>query len=134
MSSLSSHVGCIDAEVTFANWSYSDNLRELADRSLVSFVKVISEIRRASDLSAYAKHPKLIPYFGLNFKLDLSYGLHAGWAVQGAIGSERKVDASYLGVHVNAVSQLQRKAKRYGVNIVMSEHIYQVIASQNLFG
>jgi hypothetical protein len=60
-----------------------------------SFVKVIAELRRASDLSAYARHPKIIPKFGMDYAVSMGFGLHSGWAIEGAIGSEHKIDASY---------------------------------------
>lgn len=34
----------------------------------------------------------------------MGFGLHYGWAIEGAIGSKMKVDASYLSPHVNMVS------------------------------
>ena len=34
------------------------------------------------------------------YKTKLGFGLHAGWAIEGAIGSNVKVDCSYLGPHM----------------------------------
>lgn len=34
----------------------------------------------------------------------------AGWAIEGAIGSEYKIDASYLSPHVNMASRLEVRA------------------------
>jgi class 3 adenylate cyclase len=31
----------------------------------------------------------------------MGFGLHAGWAIEGAVGSLQKVDATYLSPHVN---------------------------------
>ena len=33
----------------------------------------------------------------------LGFGLHVGWAIEGAIGSNYKIDASYLSPNVNLV-------------------------------
>jgi len=42
-----------------------------------------------------------------NFKVDMGFGLHQGWAIEGAIGSVFKIDASYLSPNVNMASRLE---------------------------
>lgn len=39
--------------------------------------------------------------------IELGYGLHYGWAIEGAIGSSMKIDASYLSPHVNTAARLE---------------------------
>ena len=34
----------------------------------------------------------------------MHFGLHLGWAIEGAIGSKFKIDASYLSPNVNIAS------------------------------
>ena len=46
------------------------------------------------------------------------FGLHHGWAIEGAIGSEHKVDASYLSPHVNMSARLEAATKQFGVSLV----------------
>ncbi len=41
----------------------------------------------------------------------MGYGLHIGWGIEGAIGSEFKIDASYLSPNVNMSSKLEEKSK-----------------------
>jgi class 3 adenylate cyclase len=36
----------------------------------------------------------------------MGFGLHAGWAIEGAVGSTYKVDATYLSPHVNMAARL----------------------------
>ena len=50
----------------------------------------------------------------------MGFGLHFGWAVEGAIGSHLKVDVSYLSPHVNAAARLEAATKQYGVKTLMS--------------
>ena len=45
------------------------------------------------------------------FKVYLGLGLHLGWAIEGAIGSEYKIDASYLSPNVNLASRLEYATK-----------------------
>jgi len=108
----------------------SDKMQELADRALVAFIKVISEIRRASDLAAYAKHPKIIPKFGVTYKVRLDFGLHCGWSIEGAIGSKHKIDASYLSPHVNIAARVMSIARMYGVDLLFTDAIAELLSSK----
>jgi len=51
--------------------------------------------------------------------------LHLGWAIEGAIGSQYKIDASYLSPHVNLASRLEAATKQYGVPLLISEQIHR---------
>jgi len=42
-----------------------------------------------------------------DFKVRMGFGLHMGWAIEGAIGSEFKIDASYLSPNVNLAAWLE---------------------------
>ncbi|KAF4641681.1 adenylate and guanylate cyclase catalytic domain-containing protein [Toxoplasma gondii] len=57
-------------------------VKELCNRSLFSFLKILAEFGRASDLATYAKHPKIIPRFGAGYNVHINLGLHCGWAIQ----------------------------------------------------
>lgn len=50
----------------------------------------------------------------------MGFGLHVGWAIEGAIGSEFKIDASYLSPNVNMASRLEAATKQFGVNLLIS--------------
>merc|ERR1719421_105244 len=108
----------------------SDKMQELTDRSLVAFIKVVSEIRRAADLAAYAKHPKIIPKFGMSYKVRMTFSLHAGWGIEGAIGSKHKIDASYLSPSVNMAARVQEITSVYGVELLFTDAIYACLSSR----
>ena len=55
------------------------------------------------------------------YKLDMGFGLHVGWAIEGAIGSRTKIDASYLSPHVNITARLETATFQYGVTLLLSE-------------
>lgn len=48
-----------------------------------------------------------------------------GWAIEGAIGSDYKIDASYLSPHVNIASRLEAATKQYGVPLLISEQLHR---------
>lgn len=50
----------------------------------------------------------------------MGFGIHMGWAIEGAIGSEYKIDASYLSPNVNMAARLEAASRQYGVPILIS--------------
>lgn len=57
----------------------------------------------------------------------MGFGLHVGWAIEGAIGSEYKIDASYLSPNVNMASRLEAATKQFGVPFLISEDLYEIM-------
>ena len=55
------------------------------------------------------------------FQVRMGFGLHAGWAIEGAVGSLQKVDATYLSPHVNMAARLETSSKQYGVPLLASQ-------------
>ena len=41
----------------------------------------------------------------------MGFGLNLGWAIEGAIGSTYKIDASYLSPNVNLAARLEAACK-----------------------
>lgn len=58
----------------------------------------------------------------------MGFGLHVGWAIEGAIGSEYKIDASYLSPNVNMASRLEAATKQFGSSILMSEDFVRILS------
>ena len=62
------------------------------------------------------------------FSVDMIFGMDAGWAVEGAVGSEFKVDATYLSPHVNMASRMMSACKQFGVTILLSQAIEELFS------
>lgn len=91
----------------------------VADLALFSFIKVVSKINKHKNILAYRENELLcgrIP----NYSVVMGFGLHVGWAIEGAIGSSFKIDASYLSPNVNLASRLEAACKQYGVSVLFS--------------
>lgn len=58
----------------------------------------------------------------------MNFGLHIGWAIEGAIGSNHKIDASYLSPNVNLASRLEAASKQYGIPMLISGQIYSKLS------
>jgi class 3 adenylate cyclase len=64
------------------------------------------------------------------YQVRMEYGLHCGWAIEGAIGSEFKIDASYLSQNVSICTQLQAAAKQFGLSYLISGTVYALCSRQ----
>ena len=108
-----------------------DEICKLADQALYAFCKTVVELNRYAtficnfSVAATARLYKRFP----NYSVRIGSGLHVGWAIEGAIGSNRKIDASYLSPHVNMTEFLESSTKAYGVPLLMSEPFYKLLSS-----
>jgi class 3 adenylate cyclase len=99
-----------------------------ADMALFSFIKILAKINKLTPILNYRKDPALqerIP----NYTVQMGFGLHQGWAIEGAIGSFFKIDASYLSPNVNMASRLEYATKQYGVPILVSGPFQQICST-----
>jgi len=101
-------------------------VQQLADMALISFLKIISGIKKSRKLLRYKENAALnarIP----NYSIKMGFGLHVGWAIEGAIGSFYKIDASYLSPNVNMASRLEAATKQFGVQLLISGQLFIVL-------
>lgn len=63
-----------------------------------------------------------------NYSVKMGFGLHVGWAIEGAIGSFYKIDASYLSPNVNMASRLEAATKQFGVPLLISGQLYNIMS------
>mmetsp|Transcript_2524 Transcript_2524/g.2328 ORF Transcript_2524/g.2328 Transcript_2524/m.2328 type:complete len:180 (+) Transcript_2524:508-1047(+) len=75
----------------------------------------------------YRNHGRLIKRMP-NYAVKMGFGLHVGWSIEGAIGSEFKIDASYLSPHVNMSGRLEETTKIYGVPLLLSGAFYDILS------
>jgi len=100
----------------------------LVDLSVYSIIKIIAKTNSYKQILSYREHKGLnerIP----DYQVRLGYGLHIGWSIEGLIGSEHKVDASYLSPHVNVAAQLEGGTKMYGAGWLLSEYIFDFLSN-----
>jgi class 3 adenylate cyclase len=56
----------------------------------------------------------------------MGFGLHLGYAIEGAIGSVFKIDASYLSPNVNMAAVLEGCTKQYNMMLLISGDLYRM--------
>eukprot|EP00949_MAST-11_sp_MAST-11-sp1_P004478 g4478.t1 len=95
----------------------------VVDAALTAFSAIDQELEKSANVQMYAKRTTLQERMP-GFRIRMGYGLHLGWAIEGAIGSKYKIDASYLSPHVNLCSRLEAATKQFGVNLLLSADFY----------
>ena len=101
---------------------------ELADKSLIAAVKIVSETRRAVQFAPYFRKPALYAKFGQTLRPYLSFGLHMGWTIEGAIGSEFKIDAGYISPNCQIVYRIEELCDFYQMQILVAEPLYNMMS------
>jgi class 3 adenylate cyclase len=107
-----------------------------ADKALLSVVKIcmalhhddyyvetMSNLPRTALLNKLKKRPGPI--------VQMGFGLHAGKAVQGAIGSQKKIDATYVSEAVERAEYLETSTKKYKVQLLMSDNFHRLLHASN---
>lgn len=102
-------------------------VKQIADMALISFLKIIASINKNPTILKYKEDVRLIKRIP-GYSVKMGFGLHVGWAIEGAIGSEFKIDASYLSPNVNLASRLEAATKQYGVPLLISGQIVDLLS------
>jgi len=107
----------------------TDLVSGMSDLSLFSFLKIFARVNQSYVLRKYRKNEKLTQRMP-NYRVRMGFGLHVGWAIEGAIGSEYKIDASYLSPNVNIASRLEAATKQYGVPLLISSDLFVLFSEE----
>ena len=105
----------------------SSKVSQMADLSVLALVKMTASIARSETLQKYKNNQGLQNRIPNYFGPKMGFGLHVGWAIEGPIGSEYKIDASYLGPDVHMASRLEGATKGYGTGLLITGALYDLM-------
>ena len=97
-----------------------------ADCSVLAYLRCILKINKNLNILEYKKNKKL-KKIAPNFKIDMGFGLHLGYGIEGPVGSEFKMEATYLSPNVNIAARLETATKQFGVNLLISGELYNLL-------
>lgn len=103
-----------------------ERIQKIGDSALASFVVIMAMLRKSARLRAYSDNKDLCARMP-NYSVKMGFGLHVGWAIEGAIGSEYKVDASYLSPNVNMAARLEAATKQFGTPLLLTEDFANIL-------
>lgn len=104
-------------------------VKSLCDLAVLSYIKCIARLNSYPQILKYGKNLKITARIP-NYKVKMGFGLHLGWAIEGAIGSIFKIDASYLSPNVNIASRLEAATKQYGVPVLISNAVWEMCSNE----
>ena len=107
----------------------SESTRFICDQALIAFLSILIEINNSPKILKYMNN-KYIQSKIKNFKVRMGFGLQIGWAIEGTIGSTYKIEPSYLGPYVNMACKFIAATKIYGVSILFSDDIYELLSPE----
>jgi class 3 adenylate cyclase len=107
-----------------------------ADKALLSVVKICIALHHDKYyIETMSNHPRTALLNKLKKRpgpiVQMGFGLHAGKAVQGAIGSQRKIDATYVSEAVERAEFLESSTKKYKLQMLMSNDFHRLLHSSN---
>jgi len=102
----------------------------IAEMSLVAFSKILGELHCSPLLAKYRTHPGLQQRLKGNTRVNLSLGLHRGWAIEGSIGSEFKIDASYVSPNVSIANSVCEATIIYNVFFLASHTVVRLCSPE----
>ena len=102
----------------------------LADKALYAMLRSLISLHQNQQYICNFSHKAIERLYRRfpSYAVKLGCGLHVGSAVEGAIGSHRKIDVSYLSPAVNFSEFLESSTKSYGVPLLMSEPFYDMLS------
>lgn len=101
----------------------------ISDCALLAFLSIIKKINKNQTILSYRNNIALKNKLGPTFKVQMGFGLHLGWGIEGAIGSYYKIDCSYLSPNVNISARLETATNIYGVDILFSGEFYDSLST-----
>ena len=117
-----------DEESDSLQLKQNNRVSAIADMSTLSFIKIIGAVRKDNKYMMHKKLHTMNP----KFKISMGFGLHVGWAIEGAIGSDFKIDASYLSPNVNMASRLEAATRQFGVHILVSGNLIKIMTAKTV--
>jgi class 3 adenylate cyclase len=104
---------------------YSDQNTPVAmkcELALISFLEIMLHVGNHQTIG-YKCSADILTLKLSQIRPSLGFGLHIGWSIEGAIGSNHKIDASYLSPNVNLASRLMAATKQYNVSMLISGEV-----------
>jgi hypothetical protein len=100
----------------------------MADKSLIAAVKIVSELRRTKTFHQFYALDAMRDRFGPSDKPYVTFGLHMGYTIEGAIGSDFKIDACYLSASVQIAYRIETLCRFYDMQILLTEPLYNLMS------
>ena len=100
-----------------------------ADSACLACLRVIMKINKSFNILNYSHNEEILNRIS-NFKLNMGFGIHIGYGIEGAVGSTYKIDASYLSPNVNIAARLETATRQFGLSLLISGPLYNLFSDE----
>lgn len=119
----------IDLEESFDG----DIEEEIVDDSSVADLAIMGVYKVYAKLNSYnhirdLNEREIIKENMPGFRFSTGWGLHLGWSVEGAIGSQWKIDPTYVSPAVNVAHKITMATPYYDVPVIISGDLYDILS------
>jgi hypothetical protein len=106
----------------------------MADSAFHATLKVQNDLyianQEGGNLHCYQSFERILKRFGKGFSVRMGFGLHVGWCIEGAIGSDKKIDCTYISPHVEMADRLEAGSKIFGSPINASHWFVALLSPE----
>ena len=106
-----------------------EQVNQICDMALISILKMFAGIQKSKEISKFRNLYDIVQKFGGD-AIKIGFGISLGWSIEGAIGSNFKLDASYLSPNYNMANICEEKTKEYGVELVMCDKFVENLSNE----
>ncbi len=106
-----------------------EQVNQICDMALISILKIFAGIQKSKEIGKFRNLYEIVQKFGGD-AIKIGFGINLGWSIEGAIGSNFKIDASYLSPNYNLANICEEKTKEYGVDLVMSDKFVENLSNE----
>jgi adenylate cyclase len=100
------------------------------ENPVANAVRAAQEIVRETE--RFNREGIVRPFLGA-WDLNVGIGIHYGRVIMGNIGSEKKMDFTIIGDHVNIASRIEGLTKQIGRRLLLSDAAYQMVKEGFIF-
>lgn len=97
-------------------------IQNFASRSLMGLLKAFAQAHRSPRISMWSGR--------VGSPVTITNGISAGWAIEGAVGSSQKIDATYLSPHVNGAARMMSACGQFGVSLIMHKSFAELLPNE----
>jgi adenylate cyclase len=115
------HQGTVDKYIGDAIMAFWGAPTEITNHVLKSCVAAVECRKKSHDLNRQWSEDG-------RYEFKTRFGIHAGDAIVGNVGSEQRLSYTVIGDTVNIASRLERLNKLYGTEILISEPVFDSVA------
>jgi hypothetical protein len=141
---------------TMLNLSHLPGITDFCDRAIVGALKAFAKLHRDRNIHKWRHDERLVSDRDISssefdgnggffsspssepgmllpvpeYDIQMAIGMSAGWAMEGAVGSNNKIDATYLSPHVNNAARMMAACKQYNVHMLMNGDVQELASNE----